>query len=184
MPAGSGRRESVIPDMDLNALLREKQPAITAKWFESVLAAYPENTANIYRKSEAPFTNPVGYNARQGVEGLFDALLKGVMLNEASAFLDAIVRVRAVQQFPPSQALSFIYELKKIVRAEIGAAAAEQGLTEDLDAFLSTIDDLALFAFDLYMGCREKLFEIKVNEMKNSTFRLIQQANRAGGKQE
>lgn len=184
MPAGSGRRESVIPDMDLNALLREKQPAITTKWFESVLAAYPENTANIYRKSEAPFTNPVGYNARQGVEGLFDALLKGVMLNEASAFLDAIVRVRAVQQFPPSHALSFIYELKKIVRAEIGTAAAEQGLTEDLDAFLSTIDDLALFAFDLYMGCREKLFEIKVNEMKNSTFRLIQQANRAGGKQE
>ncbi len=170
--------------MDLNALLREKQSAITAKWFESVLAAYPENTANIYRKSEAPFTNPVGHNARQGVEGLFDALLKGVMLNEASAFLDAIVRVRAVQQFPPSQALSFIYELKKIVRAEIGAAAAGQGLTEDLDAFLSTIDDLALFAFDLYMGCREKLFEIKVNEMKNSTFRLIQQANRVGGKQE
>lgn len=170
--------------MDLNALLKEKQSAITTKWFESVLAAYPENTADIYRKSEAPFTNPVGYNARQGVEGLFDALLKGVMLNDASAFLDAIVRVRAVQQFPPSQALSFIYELKKIVRSEIGRTAAEQGLTGDLDAFMSAIDDLALFAFDLYMGCREKLFEIKVNEMKNSTFRLIQQANRAGGKQE
>lgn len=184
MPAGSGRRESVIPDMDLNALLREKQSAIVTKWFDSVLAVYPENTAHIYRKSKAQFTNPVGYNARQGVEGLFDALLKGVMLEETSGFLDNIVRVRAVQEFPPSQALSFIYELKKIVRAEIHAAAVEQGLTEDLDAFLSTIDDLALFAFDLYMGCREKLFEIKVNEMKNSTFRLIQRVNTLGEKQE
>ena len=40
----------------------------------------------------------------------------------------------------------------------------------------SRIDDLALLAFDVYMNCREKLYEIKANEAKNQVSRLLKKA--------
>jgi hypothetical protein len=49
-------------------------------------------------------------------------------------------------------------------------------MSEQLSAFDSTIDDLALYAFDIYMKCREKIYELKANEAKNATFRLLQRA--------
>ena len=39
------------------------------------------------------------------------------------------------------------------------------------------IDGLGLLAFDIFMQCREKLYDIKANEMRHMTFRLLQQAN-------
>jgi len=36
---------------------------------------------------------------------------------------------------------------------------------------------LGLLAFDIFMRCREKLYDIKANEMRHMTFRLLQQAN-------
>jgi hypothetical protein len=43
--------------------------------------------------------------------------------------------------------------------------------------FESKIDDLALLSFDIYMKCREKIYELKSNEVRNMTFRLLQRAN-------
>jgi hypothetical protein len=31
-----------------------------------------------------------------------------------------------------------------------------------------------LYAFDLYMGCREKIYDLKAQESRNMTFRLLQ----------
>jgi len=38
------------------------------------------------------------------------------------------------------------------------------------------IDSLALLAFDLFMACREKIYELKANEARNMTYRLLQKA--------
>ena len=42
--------------------------------------------------------------------------------------------------------------------------------------FESRIDAIALHAFDSFMKCREKIYEIKTNETRNMTFRLLQKA--------
>jgi hypothetical protein len=49
-------------------------------------------------------------------------------------------------------------------------------MAEELAAFDAAIDDLALFSFDIYMKCREKIYELKANEARSMTFRLLQQA--------
>ncbi len=67
--------------------------------------------------------------------------------------------------------------LKNVVRQELGSEAlAQQGIAEELVTFESAVDDLALYAFDLYMKCREKIYELKANEARSMTFRLLQQA--------
>ena len=162
--------------MNLKDLLQEKRAAIVTAWFESVVETYHEETRGPLRKQNAPFTNPVGFNTAQGLEGLFDGLLKGMMPAETSRFLDAIVRIRAVQDFAPSEAIRFIFRLKDVVRKELAEALQDPAISAELVTFEAAIDDLALFAFDLYLQCREKIYDIKAKEAQSATFRLLQQA--------
>ena len=164
-------------EMKLNSVLLEKKSIILKKWFDAVVETYPNETSAFLRKQKAQFTNPVGYTFTEGLEHLFDALLQGMLPDTVSQFLDSIVRLRAIQEFAPSEAVMFIFRLKKVVRQELGnELLQQQGIIDELAAFDSSVDDLALYAFDLYVKCREKIFELKANEAKNMTFRLLQQA--------
>jgi len=162
--------------MSLKDQLQENRSTIINQWFEAVVETYHEETRGPLRKQNAPFTNPVGFNTAQGLEGLFDGLLKGMMPTETSRFLDAIVRVRAVQDFAPSEAIRFIFRLKDVVRKELAGALQDPAVSSELVPFEAAIDDLALFAFDLYLQCREKIYDIKAREAQSATFRLLQQA--------
>lgn len=163
--------------MKLNKFLLERKTAILKEWFDAVAETYPNETSSFLKKQKAQFTNPVGYTLSEGLEHLFDALLQGMLPDDVSRFLDSIVRLRAIQEFAPSEAVMFIFRLKKVVRQELGnELLQQQGIVEELATFESTVDDLALYAFDLYVKCREKIFELKANEAKNMTFRLLQQA--------
>jgi hypothetical protein len=163
--------------MDLKAHLIEKKSIVLKKWFDAIADTYAKDTAGFLKKQKAQFTNPVGYTLAEGIEGLYDGLLKGLIHDEVFRFLDSIIRIRAIQDFTPSEAVSFIYQLKKVIRQELGSEVlTQQGIIEELAAFDSSIDDLALFSFDLFMKCREKIYEIKANEARSMTFRLLQQA--------
>jgi hypothetical protein len=97
--------------------------------------------------------------------------------DKVSAFLDSIIRIRAIQDFTPSEAVAFIFHLKKVIRQELGGEVLKQpGMSDELSTFDTAIDDLALYAFDLYMRCREKIYDLKAQESKNATFRLLQKA--------
>ena len=162
--------------MDFKGLLQENRSAIVKQWFETVVGTYQEETRGALRRQNAPFTNPVGFNTAQGLDGLFDGLLKGMMPSETSRFLDAIVRIRAVQDFAPSEAVRFIFQLKGVVRKKLNEALHDPATAAELVLFESAIDDLALFAFDLYMQCRETIYDIKAKEARSMTFRLLQKA--------
>jgi len=164
-------------DMDLKRLLQERKTAIVKRWFDAVTEAYPDDTSRFLKKKKDQFTNPVGYTISEGIEHLFDALLQGMLQDKVSAFLDSIIRIRAIQDFTPSEAVAFIFRLKKVIRQELGDdILKQQGMLEALSTFDSAIDDLALYAFDIYMKCREKIYELKANEARNMTFRLLQKA--------
>lgn len=64
-----------------------------------------------------------------------------------------------------------------MVREELKKEIKENQLSEELVMFDSMIDNLALLSFDIYMKCREKIYELKVNELKNMTYGLLKRAN-------
>lgn len=151
--------------MGLDEALTAKREAVLERWFQAVLATYPQETARFLAAGGDPFANPVGYTVRDGLGRIYDGLAANVTTLELSAALDGIVRIRAVQEFTPSAAVGFVYALKGILREELAAAgldSAGQALIED------GVDRLALAAFDVYMQCREKLFAIRVREIKES----------------
>jgi len=151
--------------MGLKTALTAKRDAILERWFQEVLATYPKDTARFLAGGGDPFANPVGHTVREGLGRLFDALFTDEPATELSAAVDGIVRIRAVQEFKPSAAVGFIYTLKGILREELAAAELPAAELAVLD---NGVDRLALVAFDVYMQCREKIFEIRVREIKES----------------
>lgn len=168
--------------MDLKGLLLERKSAILSKWFKVLLETYPAETAKFFKDKKSSFSNPVGSTIFLGIESLLEEIIDDNMDSQRVAlFLDNIIRVRAIQDFSASQAVAFIFSIKDIIRDEIEAAGVSNRdlpnqVLIDLQRLESKIDGVALLSFDVYMKCREKLYEIKANEVKNMTYRLLQQA--------
>lgn len=162
--------------MHLNDLLIQKKTAIIKKWFALVIETYPADTAKFLKSQKDPFANPVGRTIYRGLAALFDELVKGMDIENITSCLDPIIRIRAVQNFSPSQAVGFIFSLKTAIRKSIRKEISQEQLTTELQVFESKIDDLSLIGFNLYMQCKEKIFELKANEMKNRTFKAFERA--------
>lgn len=163
--------------MSLEDLLQKNKPVILEKWFHLILDSYPADTAKFLKSQKNRFANPVGHAISKGIEDLFEGLLKDEKTEAMSAFLENVVRVRAVQNFSPAQALNFLFLLKNIVRDDLGKEIRQNDLFTELLDFESRIDGLGLLSFDLFLKCREKIYEIRSVELKNRTYRLLKRAN-------
>lgn len=167
----------------LEELLTRKKGSIVEKWFRRVLDTYPPDTAGFLRREKDPFANPVGSALLEGVEGLYERLVRGGEEGDLDLFLDRMIRIRAVQDFSPSGALRFVLGLKSVVREELGREAFEKGLGRELEAFEDRIDELLLAAFDVYMKCREQIYELRVHEVKAEREAALRILERAQGRQ-
>jgi hypothetical protein len=162
--------------MRLNQLLAQRKNAIVKKWFAETIETYPSDTARFLKSQKDPFANPVGRTIYQGLAALFDELLKERDHEVMRSILDPIIRIRAVQNFSPSQATGFIFFLKDVIRKNITKEDSQEQYFNELLLFESKIDELGLIAFNVYMQCREKIYELKANEMKNRTLKAFERA--------
>lgn len=149
----------------LAGILKAKREAILERWFQVVVETYPPETSRFMRAKNNRFANPVGHSFQQGLKGILDCLISGEGEAETAPFIDEIVRIRAVQEFSPSQAVTVLHSLKEILRDE-GKGPSGEIAAEDLLEIHNRVDRLVLQAFDIYMSCRETLFDIRVKELK------------------
>ena len=163
--------------MSLEKLLQQKKSVILERWFDSILETYPSDTRHFLRTKKDRFDNPVAHRISSGIEGIFDQILNDEKAEKASPFLDKVIRIRAVQDYSPSQALAFVFDLKRLVREAVAEDTREDQLSEELWTLEQEIDEIGLLALDIYMKCREEIYELRVNEVKRSVSRLIERAN-------
>lgn len=162
--------------MDLVKQLAQKKSALIKAWFEKVANTYPIDTAQFIKNQKDPFANPVGHNSLESLNSIFDMALNGFDRKAAQPLIDPIIRIRAIQDFTPSKAVRFVFDLKDIVR---DIAAADQDARQSQRALADLdhrIDDLGLLAFDIYMQCREKIYDLKANEMRARTLSAFDRA--------
>jgi len=162
--------------MKLEQLLSQKRPGILSKWVNLALETYPVDAHRFLKKQKDRFANPVGTTIEREIKSLYEELLQDIDPERVSPILDRIVRIRAVQEFSPSQAVAFIFSLKYIVRRELERELRENQLLGDLPGFEARVDEVGLLAFDIYMKCREKLYEIRANEAKKEVSGLLRKA--------
>ncbi len=163
--------------MSIETLLVPRKKKFVQAWFDHLVGTYPPETARLLKKETNQFANPVGYTALQAMGEIFDEFFGQNRPEKISPLLDKILRIRAVQDFAPSGAIGFVFQLKKIARLllqpEITGGAVSP---PEISGFDEKVDGLVLAAMDVYSGCRENLYQVRVQEIKDRTSRLLHMA--------
>jgi len=146
--------------------LKARRAAIIDRWKALALAVYPERGAQFIVGEPDRFRNPVGHIVGESLAVLYDGLLADAPAEEMRRALDGIVRIRAVQDLSPSAAVGFVFLLKQAIGEEL--SGSETGLHGEIDGIdlYERIDRLALEAFDIFMQCREQIYELRVREIR------------------
>ena len=151
----------------------EQKRALLEKWLELTLATYPRQTLRFFHSETDRFRNPVGHTLREGLAILLEEVTGGMDPAKIGPALESIVRLRAVQNFIPSQAVGFVYLLREILGEDC------EGI--DAPAMQRRIDELALTAFDKFMKCREEIYDIKAREAQRKVYVLQRLRQREEG---
>ena len=170
------RDQGNILQMDLGKHLTQKKSSIVKAWFEKVASTYPIDTAQFIKNQRDPFANPVGQNSLKSLDAMFDLIVVGFEREAARPLVDPIIRIRAIQDFTPAQAVRFIFDLKTIIRQSVPADQKGAPGSKALLLLDERIDELGLLAFDIFMQCREKIYELKATEMRERTYSAFSRA--------
>ena len=165
--------------MSLHKLLSDRKKEILKKWQKEIFQLYPAESIKFLSSESNQFANPVGHSIREHTENLFCELLNegDITPEKISPILDEMLRIRAIHDFTPSEALKYLYFLKEVIVQDINEISEpDNNLYSELISFYSRIDEVFLIAFDIYSKCREKLFEIKVETAKNQVSGLLRRS--------
>jgi hypothetical protein len=164
----------------LNALLKKKKAEILDRWLQLILETYPLDRSTFLTKEKDRFLNPVGQTFFEETRTLYEGLLNDIDAERASASLEKIIQIRTVQDFSPSQAVQFIHGLKQALREKLRDEIRREEVFKEWLELESQIDRLSLLAFDIYTKCREKITEIRINEMRKEKDRALSLIARSG----
>ena len=151
-------------------LLAANRKEIHDRWIARILAVYPQESVKFIGKEKDRFKNPIGSTLQDGTTAVLDALVTGSEAEDLRDAIEGMIRMRAVQVEKASDAVTFIPALTDVVRRTLGNAASAQ----DMSRFEARMEVLLLDSFDLYMQCREKVFEIRTAALRNRTFKLLE----------
>ncbi len=127
--------------------------SIVDAWFLKAIEVYPEVTRHAMMRSEDRFRNPVASSLRESLTILVRELAGDMRPGPVSSALDAIVRVRAVQDCTPEQAIAFAEQLRESIRT-----CKSDALFPDLE---QRIDSLIIAARQQYALCRGDVARIR-----------------------
>jgi hypothetical protein len=169
--------------MGLKQSLIERKKSILERWFYLILETYPQEISKLIGKEKDRFVNPVGVTLSEGMEALYEGLLQGVEADQLSSPLGKILQIRSVQDFSPSQAVVIVFLLKKTLQEGIKGNKIEMnGMIGEWFDLESRIDQLSLMAFDIYATYRERIHEIRLQEVKEQRDRAFQLLERTDSK--
>lgn len=138
---------------------------IVGQWVDYTLSTY--KSSKFFRKEEDKFANPVGGATREALDQLYVLLTENADPQAFVEPLKKIMPIRALQDFAPSQAVSPIHAVKHITRDIFAKDKERCHLVTELYDFEFAVDMAVLAAFDLYMESRERLYEVRMEELNS-----------------
>ena len=162
---------------NLKSILKQQKQVILQSWIDMILSSYSDDAAKFMKSQKDKFQNPVGQTISENIETLFDQLVDKYDSEKVYSALDNILKIRAVQDCSPSQAVFFIFQLKNIIAEHIDDLLKQKKILREFRDFEQKIDQLALLTFDVYAICRENLFRIRLKEVKKWSSGISEKIN-------
>jgi len=130
---------------------------IAELWLAHTLDSYPAAVRSTLFYETDPFRNPAGFAIKGSLRTLAREALGAMNRGAIEAALDALMRLRAVQDFSPADAIEFIFEFRAAVTEATGS------IPPDLD---TRVDELARMAFIKYSECRAQIAMLCAKEKR------------------
>ncbi|MEW6071552.1 MAG: RsbRD N-terminal domain-containing protein [Planctomycetota bacterium] len=156
--------------------LKQKRDEIVRGWIEAALAIFPVEARTFFANVADPFANPAGCTISTEIGRLFDAVARDAPDEELDPPLDRIVQITCLQDAAPSQGIAFVFALRETVRRALASARDERGVLEGLREFEPRIDRLALRAFDRHARLRQRIADLRVQEVRGRVSTLVKMA--------
>ena len=144
------------------SILKDRE-SILSLWQAALLSQ--ASGLNLAGTSKTRFTVPGDYLLKEEAETLFDWLVGEEAPISARPSIREICKFKAVQGINPSEALGFLIDLKSIIRLVVGKGELSCSQHCELSEIDTRIDQLLMLAFDEYAECREKIMEIRIEEV-------------------
>jgi hypothetical protein len=166
--------------MDTQGFLADNREAILRRWFDIVVESYPAHSSAFLKGQRDRFRNPVGHAISEAVAIVYDQMLAEMDTTVVGEALDSIIRIRSVQDFTPADAVGWVFGLKSLIREALDERGFDGTDISGLSEIEARIDRVALVAFEKYTECRERLFEVKMNDLKRRSRWLPGRSKAAG----
>lgn len=159
---------------ELSGFIKENRDELAERWLDAVTGSYSADSAGFIKGKADRIANPMGFAIREMVDAVLGCLSDGCDEQALGSAIYPVVQMRAVQDFKPSGAVAFV----GLLRDSVAALARQKNAPSDL---LVELDDVIMglmsLAFDQYSECREKLSEIKLEELKRNLYMLIRKSD-------
>ncbi|MBI5325468.1 MAG: RsbRD N-terminal domain-containing protein [Ignavibacteriae bacterium] len=161
--------------------LEQRKSQITEKWLKAVIETYPDEAGKFLFENKNQFGNPIGFTFSKRLPDILDELINPTEPLKLNVAIEDIIKIRTVQDFTPSEAVGFLYLLKKVIRKEYHQDEKEPLLFREMLEFESRIDQAVSLAFDIYVELKEKIYEIKAGEVKARYGKMVDRFNEKYG---
>ncbi len=153
--------------MDLKEALWNYREKIIDEWVDYTLSTY--SSSKFFKKEKDKFANPTGGTVREALSALFLLLSKTEENADYNEAVSSLMLLRSVQEFTPSQAVAPINAVKHITREVLKKDKETRHLADELYDFDFHVDLAMLAAFDKYVACRERMYQLRVKEIKSGS---------------
>jgi len=164
--------------MALTTMSAEMRDRFLEEWLVCTLGTYPDQACRFLREEPDPFRNPVGHTLDVSLKGLTEELFGGFDRARVTVWLDAVIHLRAVQEFSSADAVGFVALARHAADrvSEKGSPGFGPGA---LDVLGARIDDMVVIAADLLDRCREEIHAIGARAAHRRVFVLERAQARA-----
>jgi hypothetical protein len=169
----------------LIVFLQSERSSIVKRWVELTLETYTQDQAGFLAEKAHEFLSPVERTITTEIATIYDGLLVAAdptnpkpSLTTLRSSLESILRIHAVQNFTPTQAVRFVFLSKQaIMEQQASVIFSDPANSAEWCRLAQWIDALALQAFDVYMEQREKILTLRVKEITDQTARLLERTS-------
>lgn len=153
---------------------------ILDEWYKCMVSSlYNNDETNYIMNEKDSFINPSGSILKDALTDIFGYLFEEEEkeLDKINVSLEKFTKLLALKGNDAEKVLGPLFLLKSKIVANIESFYLSDKGYNEISKILSCFDRVILKIFDFYLKAREKVYEIRVNEVKRLTFSLLRANN-------
>ncbi len=155
----------------LKDICKENEEKILLSWLNDFFHHHKLDDIGVSRTITDKFLNPVAFTIKASTKEIFPAIIGDDVEPDTIKFhLDEILKIQAIQQLSPAQALLPLITIKNHIYAFTNNDAK---LISEFKEMTDRLDTLLLMAFDIFTQEKEKIYRIRVNELKSAQSQVL-----------